>query len=76
MSATVRKKRETRKKRLLQERQRRIQKRLATSPKGERLIPMTFTASNIQYELGDRVQGLSRGRHRRHAPPGASDRLD
>ena len=60
MSATIRRKREARKKRLLQERQRRIQKRLANSPKGERLIPM-MTASNIHYELGDRVQGLSAG---------------
>jgi hypothetical protein len=60
VSATVRKKREARKKRLLQERQRRILKRLANSPEGERPIPM-MTASNIHYELGDRVQGISAG---------------
>ena len=59
MSVTVRKKRAARKKRL-QERQRRIQKRLANAPKGERPVPM-MTASNIHYELGDRVQGLSAG---------------
>jgi hypothetical protein len=60
VSATVRKKREARKKRLLQERQRRILKRLANSPEGERPMPM-MTASNIHYELADRVQGLSAG---------------
>ncbi len=60
MSATVRKKREARKKRLLQERQRRIKKRLEFTPRGERLIAM-LTASNIHYELGDRVHGLSVG---------------
>src|SRR5271170_8349998 len=60
VSATVRKKREARKKRLLQERQRRIEKRLVNSPQGERPVPM-MTASNIHYELSDRVQGLSAG---------------
>jgi hypothetical protein len=60
VSATVRKRREASKKRLLQERQRRIQKRLVNSPQGERSVPM-MTASNIHYELGDRVQGLSAG---------------
>jgi Transposase DDE domain group 1 len=60
VSATVRKKREARKKRLLQERQRRILKRLVNSPEGERPVPM-MTASNIHYELSDRVQGLSAG---------------
>ena len=60
MSAIIRRKREARKKRLLQERQGRIQKRPVSSPKGERPVP-TMTASNIHYELGDRVQGLSAG---------------
>ena len=58
MSATVRKKREARKKRLLQERRRRINKRLGKPPGPERPVPM-MTATNIQYELADRVQGLT-----------------
>jgi Transposase DDE domain group 1 len=60
VSATVQKKRDARKKRLLQERQRRIHNRLVNSLEGERPIPM-MTGSNIHYELGDRVQGLSAG---------------
>jgi hypothetical protein len=75
VSATVRKKSEARKKRLLQERQRRILKRLANSPEGERPIPM-MTASNIHYELGDRVQGLSAGGIGAMLLVGAQDRLD
>ena len=59
MSATVRKKREARNKQL-QQRRRRILKRLLNVPGPERVIPM-MTASNIHYELGDRVQGLSAG---------------
>ena len=58
MSATVRRKREARRKRLLQERQRRIKKRLANVPGPERPVPM-MTATNIQYEMADRVQGLA-----------------
>jgi len=60
VSATVRKKREARKKRLLQERKRRIHRRLVNLPGPERPQPM-MTATNIQYELADRVQGLSAG---------------
>lgn len=60
MSATFRKKREARKKRLFQERRRRINKRLGKPPGPERPVPM-MTATNIQYELADRVQGLSAG---------------
>ena len=60
MSATFRKKREARKKRLLQERRRRINKRLGKPAGPERPVPM-MTATNIQYELADRVQGLSAG---------------
>ena len=60
MSATFRKKREARKKRVFQERRRRINKRLGKPPGPERPVPM-MTASNIQYELADRVQGLSAG---------------
>ena len=59
MSATVRKKREARNKQL-QQRRRRILKRLNNSPEPERAVPM-MTASNIHYELSDRVQGLSAG---------------
>jgi hypothetical protein len=60
VSATFRKKREARKKRLFQERRRRINKRLGKPPGPERPVPM-MTAANIQYELADRVQGLSVG---------------
>ena len=60
MSATFRKKREARNKRLLQERRRRINKRLGKSTGPERPVPM-MTATNIQYELADRVQGLNAG---------------
>jgi hypothetical protein len=59
VSATVRKKREARNKQL-QQRERRIRKRLRNLPGPERAVPM-MTASNIHYELGDRVQGLSAG---------------
>jgi Transposase DDE domain group 1 len=59
VSATVRKKREARNKQL-QQRRRRILKRLLNSPGPERAAPM-MTASNIHYELGDRVQGLNAG---------------
>ena len=59
MSATVRKNREARNKQL-QQRRRRILKRLNNSPEPERAVPM-MTASNIHYELSDRVQGLSAG---------------
>jgi hypothetical protein len=60
VSATFRKKREARKKRLFQERRRRINKRLGKPPGPERPVPM-MTATNIQYELADRVQGISAG---------------
>ena len=60
MSATFRQKREARKKRLFQERRRRINKRLGKPPGPERPVPM-MTATNIQYELADRVQGISAG---------------
>jgi hypothetical protein len=59
VSANVRKKREARNKQL-QQRRRRILKRLLNVPGPERAVPM-MTASNIHYELGDRVQGLSAG---------------
>jgi Transposase DDE domain group 1 len=60
VSATFRKKREARNKRIFQERRRRIKKRLVNVPGPERPVPM-MTATNIQYELADRVQGLSAG---------------
>jgi hypothetical protein len=60
VSATVRKKRAARKKRIFQEGRRRIQKRLDNSPGPERPVPM-MTATNIQYEYADRVRGLSAG---------------
>jgi hypothetical protein len=49
-----------RNRRLLQQRQRRILDRLVNRPEPEREVPM-ITASNIHYELGTRVQGLSAG---------------
>ena len=45
--------------RRLRERQRKLLDRIANRP-GERELPM-ITASNIHYELGDRVQGLAAG---------------
>ena len=35
-----------------------------------------MTATNIHYELADRVQGLSPRWHRCHAPVGSQDRAD
>jgi hypothetical protein len=60
VSATVRKKREARKKRFFQEGRRRIKKRLDHTLDSERPVPM-MTASNIHYEHADRVRGLSAG---------------
>ena len=44
----------------LRQRKRRILKRIENRPGPERERPM-ITASNIQYELADRVQGLACG---------------
>ena len=60
MSATLRKKRAARKKRIFQEGRRRIKKRLDNTPGPERPIPM-MTASNIHYEHAGRGRGLSAG---------------
>jgi hypothetical protein len=46
--------------RQLRKRLRRLLKRIANRPGPERELPM-ITASNILYELGDRVQGLAAG---------------
>ena len=46
--------------RRLRERERRLLDRIANRPGPEREVPM-ITATNIHYELGDRVQGLSAG---------------
>jgi hypothetical protein len=46
--------------RRLRERERRVHDRIANLPGPERELPM-LTASNIHYELGDRVQGLAAG---------------
>jgi hypothetical protein len=46
--------------RLLERRQRRLLDRIANRPGPEREVPM-ITASNIHYELGERVQALSAG---------------
>jgi hypothetical protein len=46
--------------RRLRERERRVLDRILNRPEPEREVPM-ITASNIHYELGDRVQGLSAG---------------
>jgi hypothetical protein len=55
-----RKKSRERHRKLLQQRQRRILRRIENVPGPEREVPM-ITASNIHYELGERVQGLSAG---------------
>ena len=60
MSATLRKKRAARKKRIFQEGRRRITKRLANTPGPERPTPM-MTASNIHYEPAQRIRGLGAG---------------
>jgi len=60
VSATVRNKRDARKKRFFQEGRRRIKKRLDNTPGSERPVPM-MTASNIHYEHADRARGLSAG---------------
>jgi hypothetical protein len=54
------KKMRERNRRILNERNRRILKRIENHPGPERDEPM-MTASNIHYELADRVQGLSAG---------------
>jgi Transposase DDE domain group 1 len=54
------KKTRERNRRMLNERQRRILARIVNRPGPERDEPM-MTASNIHYELADRVQGLSAG---------------
>ena len=54
------KKTRERNRRVLNERKRRILKRIENRPGPEREEPM-MTASNIHYELADRVQGLSAG---------------
>jgi hypothetical protein len=60
VSATLRKKRQARKKRIFQEGRRRIRLRLANVPGAERSEPM-MTATNIHYEHANRVKGLSAG---------------
>jgi Transposase DDE domain group 1 len=55
-----RKRNRERNQRLLNERRRRILHRIVNHPGPEREVPM-MTASNIHYELADRVQGLSPG---------------
>ena len=55
-----RKKTRERNRRILRERKRRILKRIENRPGPERDQPM-MTATNIHYELADRVQGLSAG---------------
>src|SRR5215470_2897354 len=49
-----------RNRRLLHQRRQRLRDRIAPRPAPEREIPM-ITASNIHYELGERVQGLAPG---------------
>ena len=55
-----RKKTRERNRRILRERKRRILKRILNRPGPERDQPM-MTATNIHYELADRVQGLAAG---------------
>ena len=54
------KKTRERNRRILNERKQRILNRIENRPGPEREEPM-MTASNIHYELADRVQGLSAG---------------
>jgi hypothetical protein len=49
-----------REQRLLRQRRRRLLDRIANQPGPERDVPM-ISASNIHYELGERVQGLAPG---------------
>jgi hypothetical protein len=60
VSVTLRNKKSARKKRIFQDGQRRIKKRLANTPGPERPVPM-MTATNIHYEQAKRVRGLSSG---------------
>jgi hypothetical protein len=60
VSATFRNNKAARKKRLFQDGQRRIKKRLDNSPVPERPVRM-MTATNIHYEYADRVRGLCAG---------------
>ena len=60
LSKRNRKRTRERNQKLLNERRRRILNRIVNRPGTEREVPM-MTASNIHYELGDRVQGLSAG---------------
>jgi hypothetical protein len=60
VSASFRKKRAARQKKVFQEGRRRIKKRLANTAGLERPVPM-MTASNIHYEQANRVRGLSAG---------------
>lgn len=54
------KKSRERNRKLLQQRRRRLLDRIANYPGPERDVPM-ISASNIHYELGERVQGFSAG---------------
>src|SRR3954452_16349238 len=60
MTATIPKKTRKRNRRILRERRRRILNRIKNRPGPERDQPM-MTASNIHYELADRVRGLAPG---------------
>src|SRR3954452_13570560 len=60
MTATIPKKTRKRNRRILRERRRRILNRIKNRPGPERDQPM-MTASNIHYELADRVQGRAPG---------------
>jgi hypothetical protein len=55
-----RRKSRERDRKLLRQRRQRILRRIENRPGPEREVPM-ITASNIHYELGERVQGLSAG---------------
>ena len=62
VSATIRRKRPARQKKVFEEGRRRIKKRLANNPGPERLVPMV-TATKIHYEETRHVRGLSAGQH-------------
>ena len=60
MTATISQKTRKRNRRILRERRHRILNRIKNRPGPERDQPM-MTASNIHYELADRVRGLAPG---------------
>ena len=59
----------------MKNRKRRIERRLSDRNWTDQAAPM-FSASNIQYEMGERTRGTSVGGYRDDAFGGAADRAD